>query len=251
MLKKILIVGGTQEGNKLAEVFHHHKYDYTISYAGIVNKVHEKEFSKRIGGFGGKNGIIDYVKKNKITHIIDASHPFSKKISFNTFSACKTLDLPLIHFSRKPWYKSKKDNWIRVKSFQESTNYLKSASKKIFLAIGKKNLEIYKNFSHHFFLLRLLENKNNIRFFPNQECIVSEGPFHVEEDIKILKKYNIDMIITKNSGGNGAYSKIIAARELGITVIIISRPRGAKVKKVYNFDSILKWLNHESLNLGV
>lgn len=243
MLKKILIVGGTQEGNKLAEVFHHHKYDYTISYAGIVDKVYEKKFKKRIGGFGGKNGIIEYIKNNNISHVVDATHPFSNKISSNTLKACKFLNIPIVNFSRKPWFKNKGDKWIRVKNFYESTQYLKRKSKRIFLAIGRKNLEFYKKFDHHFFLLRLLENKNNVSFFPNQKCIISKGPFTVKQDINILKKYSIEMIITKNSGGSGAYSKIIAARQLNIPVVIISRPRTVSIKKVYDIASVLDWVN--------
>ena len=245
MSKKILIIGGTREGNKLADFFQSHNYNYIISYAGIVEQVNEKKFKKRIGGFGGKNGIIDYIQNNKITHIIDASHPFSKTISLNTFSACKLLKTPLIALYRKPWYKQKKDNWIRVKSFSESTNYLKGRPKNIFLAIGKKYLNLYTNFDQHFYLLRLLENKEKKKFFTNQKCILSRGPFNVETDKKILAKYNIELIISKNSGGDGAYSKIIAGRELKIPVIMISRPKIKSIAKVYDHISVLNWLNQD------
>lgn len=242
MIKKILIIGGTQEANKLAEIFHNYNYNYIISYAGIVNKVFEKGLKKRIGGFGGKNGLIDYIEKNKVTHVVDASHPFSNKISHNTVNACRSLNIPIINFARKPWYKCKNDNWIRVKNFKESTRYLTGNPKRIFLAIGQKNLGFYKDYSHHFYLLRLIEKRNRLIFFPNYKCIISKGPFLVNEDIAILKKYKIDMVITKNSGGKGAYSKIIAARELQIPIVVISRPRGTSIKKVYDSNSVLEWI---------
>tara|TARA_A100001015_G_scaffold317373_1_gene434176 strand:+ start:149 stop:886 length:738 start_codon:yes stop_codon:yes gene_type:complete len=243
MMKKILIIGGTQEGNKLADFFRIHKIDYIISYAGIVEQVYKKTLKKRIGGFGGINGIIAYMIKKKITNVIDASHPFSNKISKNTIDACKLHNIPIISFYRKPWYKKKNDNWIKVKNFEESTNYLKGKSKKIFLAIGKKNLDVYKKFCQHFYLLRVLDDKNIKNFFPNQKCIVARGPFTEREDIKILKKHNIEIVISKNSGGNGAYSKILAARKLKIPVILISRPKKLKIRKINNFDSILDWIN--------
>ena len=243
MFKKILIIGGTQEGNKLANYFENHNLNYIISYAGIVEQVYKKTLKKRVGGFGGKKGILDYIIKNKITHVIDASHPFSSKISKNTIHACKFANVPIINFSRKPWFKKKGDNWIRVKNFQESTYFLKGKSKNIFLAIGKKNLQVYQKYPQHFYLLRVLNNKDINNCFPNQKCITSEGIFSVEEDLKILKEYKIEIIISKNSGGNGAYSKIIAARQLNIPVIIISRPKSTRLKKVYNFESIIDWLN--------
>ena len=245
MIKKILIIGGTQEGNNLAEIFHGCKLNYIISYAGIVDKVYEKTFKKRIGGFGGKIGMINYIRDNKISHVIDASHPFSSKISLNTMNACKALNIPVINYSRKPWFKKKGDNWIRVKNFYESTNYLRGKPKRIFLAIGRKNLDTYKEFSQNFFLLRFLESNTNNNFFQNQKCIISRGPFTVDDDLRILSRYRIEMIISKNSGGDGAYSKIIAARRLKIPIIIISRPKGVKTKKIYNFNSVMSWLNYK------
>lgn len=189
--------------------------------------------------------MVNYIQNNQITHIIDASHPFSNKISLNTFNACNLSKTPLIRLYRKPWYKKKKDVWIRVKSFFESTNYLKGKPKNIFLAIGKKYLNLYKEFDQHFYLLRLLENKEKKKFFTNQKCILSRGPFDVETDKKILKNHNIELIISKNSGGDGAYSKIVAARELKIPVIIISRPKTKNITKAYNYSSVLNWLNQD------
>ncbi len=217
--------------------------EYIISYAGVIEEVYKKKFKKRVGGFGGKKGIFNFIKKNKITHVIDASHPFSLKISLNTSDVCKFNNIPIISFTRKPWSERKGDNWIKVENFSESTNYLKGKAKNIFLAIGKKNLPIYKKYPKHYYLLRVINNSNIKNFFPNQECITYNSALTIEEEIKILRKYKIDLIISKNSGGELAYKKIIAARELKIPVIIIARPKSLKLKKVYTFESVLDWLN--------
>ena len=145
MIKKILIIGGTQEGNKLANYFENHDLEYIISYAGVVEEVYKKKFKKRVGGFGGTNGIFDFIKQNKITHVIDASHPFSLKISLNTFHVCKSYNIPIITYTRKPWVESKNDNWVKVRDFNESADYLKGEAKNVFLAIGKKICRFLKN----------------------------------------------------------------------------------------------------------
>tara|TARA_B100000989_G_scaffold134153_1_gene99695 strand:+ start:787 stop:1527 length:741 start_codon:yes stop_codon:yes gene_type:complete len=243
MVKKILIIGGTNEGNKLASFFENHNFEYIISYAGIVEEVYKKKFRKRVGGFGGRIGILNFIKKNKITHVIDASHPFSSNISINTFNVCESCNIPIVNFTRKPWFKMKGDNWIKVKNFDESIKYLKGKPKNVFLAIGKKNLHIYKKCPQNFYLLRVINKQNIDNFFPNQEYITYDALYNVEEEIKILKNYKIEIIVSKNSGGELAYSKIVAARELKIPVIIIARPKSLTLKKVYDLESVLKWLD--------
>ncbi len=59
------------------------------------------------------------------------------------------------------------------------------------------------------------------------EC--AEGKFHVEtglfslsDEKQLLLEYEIDTIVSKNSGG-ATYAKIIAARELGIKVVMAQR----------------------------
>ncbi len=240
MKKKFLIIGGTQEGNLLAKYLENHNINYVISYLGIVRKVNKKKFNKRIGGFGGESGIKQYIKSNNITHVIDCSHPFSETISRNTFEACNFLNIPIVKYTRKPWYKKKGDIWTKLKNFQECLDLLKCPPKRIFLSIGRKNLHIFKPASHHFFLLRFIENINT-SFFPNQKYLISSGPHKVNEEKRILEKYKIESIITKNSGGS-SYSKITAARELKIPVLIISRPKSIKMKIFYDFHRLTKWI---------
>ena len=243
MVKKILIIGGTNEGNILASFLENHNFEYIISYAGIVEEVYKKTFRKRVGGFGGKTGILDFIKKNKITHVIDASHPFSIKISVNTFNVCESCNIPIVNFTRKPWAEKKGDNWIKVRNFEESVNHLKGKAKNVFLAIGKKNLHVYKKYSQHFYLLRVINNNNITNFFPNQKYITYDPSYNVKEEVKVLKNYKIDVIVSKNSGGELAYCKIVAARKLKIPVIIIARPKSLNLKKVYNLESVLRWLD--------
>ena len=245
MIKKILIIGGTQEGNKLANYFKEHNLEYIISYAGVVEEVYKKKFKKRVGGFGGKIGIFNFIKQNKITHVIDASHPFSQKISLNTYNVCKSYNIPIITYTRKPWFERKNDNWIKVGDFNESADYLKGEAKNVFLAIGKKNLQVFKKYPQHCYLLRVINNQDINNLFPNQKCIAYNSKLNVEEEIKILKKYKIEVIVSKNSGGNLAYNKIIAARKLKIPVVIISRPKSLRSKKIYTLESLLEWLNSE------
>ena len=106
-------------------------------------------------------------------------------------------------------------------------------------------MQVFKKYPQHCYLLRVINNKDINNFFPNQKCIAYNSKLNVEEEIKILKKYKIEIIVSKNSGGNLAYNKIIAARKLKIPVVIISRPKNMRLKKIYTLESLLEWLNSE------
>jgi len=54
--------------------------------------------------------------------------------------------------------------------------------------------------------------------------------------------------VSKNSGGDATYAKIIAARELGITVVMVQRPPVPEGEKVADVKSVLAWLEKRWLS---
>jgi len=58
-----------------------------------------------------------------------------------------------------------------------------------------------------------------------------------------MERERIDVLVTKNSGGDATYPKISAARALGLPVIMISRPETPRnVEEVTTADAALEWL---------
>ena len=227
----------------MAKILHENSINYIISYAGRVNIIQAKDLNKRIGGFGGILKMSHWLKDNKISHVVDASHPFAKQISQNTYQACINNKTPLVRLTRKPWVENKDDNWKIVNSYEDVGKLLNINKSRIFLAIGRQNLNFFWEFSKHFYLLRMVEEPQFKIKFKNYHCVISRGPFKENEDISLLKKFKINLLISKNSGGNGAFSKIQAARKLKIPIIMINRPILPKVKEFTNFENVIRWLN--------
>ena len=198
----------------------------------------------RTGGFGGIQKMSEWLTKNKITHVIDSSHPFAKQISYNAYLACKFNKIPIVRLTRKPWKQGVKDNWINVSNYQKVFKYICKEKKNIFLAIGRKNINFFYSMNQNFYLIRTVEKINFIPKFTDYHCIVSKGPFNTKDDILLLKKFKIDLIISKNSGGIGAFSKIEAARILNLPIIMIQRPCLPQIKEFYDFDKTINWLNN-------
>ena len=224
-------------------MLHENSINYIISYAGRVNIIQAKDLNKRIGGFGGILKMSQWLMDNKITHVVDASHPFAKQISQNTYEACINNKIPLVRLTRKPWEENNDDNWKIVNSYEEIGKLLSINKSRIFLAIGRQNLDFFWNFSKHFYLLRMVEEPQFKIRFKNYHCIVSRGPFKKNDDISLLKQFKINLLISKNSGGNGAFSKIQAARKLKIPVIMMNRPDLPIVKEFTDFNNVMKWIN--------
>ena len=91
--------------------------------------------------------------------------------------------------------------------------------------------------------MRLVDPPEEPLKFPNHSIILSKGPFTVKNDLALFKEHKIELVLAKNSGGDGAYSKIEVARILGLPVIMVDRPKIPIRKEMFHADSVLSWIN--------
>ena len=217
--------------------------NYTISFAGRVKFIKNNSLNSRIGGFGGVSKMSAWIIDNKISHVVDASHPFASEISLNVFNACISKKIPIIRLTRKSWEQSKNDKWINVKDYKEAANLLEREQKRVFLSIGRLNLNKFEICKQNFFLLRVVEELKEAPCFPNYFTLVSKGPFNLSQEIDLLNKFKINIIVSKNSGGAATKAKIEAARLLNLPVIMIARPNLPNIKEVLTIEDAYKWIN--------
>ena len=77
---------------------------------------------------------------------------------------------------------------------------------------------------------------------PYGEIILNRGPFDLRDEREICTRYNIDAIVSKNSGGSATYPKIIVAREMGIPVVMVKRPPLPPGEQVTDVQGVINWL---------
>ena len=215
-----------------------------VSYAGRLRSLEIQPLPSRIGGFGGITGMVDFIQQQRITHLIDATHPFAQKISVNASKAAKITGVRFATLERPEWVPRSDDNWTRVKNVTQAVNSLNKTSERIFLAIGKQNIGQFMTQDQHFYLLRVVEEGQLDISQSICHVIYSKGPFQFEEDKEILLNYKINKVIAKNSGGNGAWAKIDAARVLKIPVVMIDRPKMPKRVIFTTVEEVLSWISH-------
>lgn len=252
MAINLLILAGTIEATRLAKEISDAGVNAILSYAGRVERVKPQPLPKRVGGFGGVAGLCDYIKGSAITHVIDATHPFAIQMSRNAVDACAHLKVPLLALSRPPWTVQRGDFWIRVDSISAAVDWLQIPARRVMLAVGRMHIYEFSLQPQHRYLLRLVDPPTSDIPLPNFESIISRGPFTIENDIALLQSHKIELLVSKNSGGTGARSKIDAARYLGLPVIMINRPElNRERQEVEDISEALQWLFHGAQNLGV
>ncbi len=216
--------------------------DAVYSYAGRTEVPVAQPLPGRVGGFGGVEGLADYLKSEGISHLIDATHPFAAQISQNAVEACQTAGVPLIALERAPWAAVEGDRWTEVPDLAAGVAALGQAPLRVFLAIGRQTLAAFSGAPQHHYLLRLVDPPSEPLPLPRAKAIIARGPFDVAGDRALLKHHRIDIIVAKNAGGTGAEAKLIAARELGLPVILIDRPRVPERRVVRTVNEVMHWL---------
>ena len=244
---KFLILGGTLEASEIARTLVSNFDDNSVitSLAGSTNNPKPLSGKIRKGGFGGPEGLIEFVYKEKISAVIDATHPFALNISKNAIYACNKAKVPHICLRRSPWNQKPGDIWYEVSELREAVNILRNMGKRVFLSLGPRAVSHFSGVQGVWFLIRVVDPPKSPLLLSDYEIIFGRGPFKVSEEINLFQKYEVDLLITRNSGGTGAYAKIVAARQLDIPVIIIQAPYSIDMPVVNSPEEVYKWINDQ------
>ncbi|MBD1217456.1 MAG: cobalt-precorrin-6A reductase [Aphanizomenon sp.] len=240
---RVLILGGIGDAVELAiKIANIPGIEVITSLAGRTREPANLPGNVRTGGFGGVRGLTNYLREMQIDLLIDATHPFANQISENAAAATQEVGIPRLMVIRPPWEKLEDDDWLEVEDNLAAATALANRAKRVFLTIGRQEIGTFAHLQDIWFLMRMIDPPNTDVIVPPGLILCDRGPFNLENEQEILLKYNIDTIVSKNSGGNATYPKIIAARKLGIKVVMVNRPPVPPGKQVADVDSACKWL---------
>jgi precorrin-6A/cobalt-precorrin-6A reductase len=241
-MTRILLLGGTTEANLLAVAIAKAGLSAVYSYAGRTEAPMGQPIHMRVGGFGGVQGLCTYLQAEKITHVIDATHPFAAQMSGNAVAACAAEGIPLIALERAPWTAGEGDRWTHVPDLAAAVAALDGPPQRVFLAIGRQHVDAFAAQPQHRYLLRLVDQPTGPLPFA-ADVIVARGPFDVAGDTALLQQHGTQVIVAKNAGGKGAVAKIAAARALGLPVVMIERPVVPPRRVVHGVAGVMAWLS--------
>jgi len=245
MTTRLLILGGTTEARRLAErLAGRADLAVTLSLAGRTLDPVKMPVPVRSGGFGGVAGLAAYLTENAVDGLIDATHPFAAQMSRHAAEAAAVAGVPLVALHRPAWEAVEGDRWMEVESVAAAAVELGQAPRRAFLALGRQELAPFEALPQHAFLIRSVDPVVPPLAVPDTVYVTARGPFGVEDDVRLLAEHRIDVVVSKNAGGEASYAKIAAARRLGLPVVMVRRPAVPDVPAVATVEAALAWVDH-------
>ncbi len=241
----MLILGGTTEASAIAAALADHpRMRPVLSFAGRTRAPVLPAVPARRGGFGGVNGLAAYLRAQDVAALIDATHPFAAQISRNARAAAHAADVPTVAVSRPPWAAGPGDCWTEVADMPAAVQALGTAPRRVFLTVGQQELAPFMLAPWHRYLIRSVEPPDPALLPPAARCIAARGPFREDAERTLLEQENVEVLVTKNSGGAATAPKLAAARALGVPVVMVARPAALFGGTVPDAAGALAWLDH-------
>jgi precorrin-6A/cobalt-precorrin-6A reductase len=197
---------------------------------------------QRVGGFGGAEGLAAFIQARRIDAVIDATHPFATRMSANAIAACRAAGAPLVAFSRPPWTPVAGDRWIEVGTIDEAVEALGAKRKTVLLTQGRLQLAAFQRSPHHRYIVRAIDRPADIAVLSDCRLILARGPFALADELGLMREEGVEALVTKNSGGSATYAKLEAARTLGVSVVMLRRPKALEAETLHDLDAVMAWI---------
>jgi precorrin-6A/cobalt-precorrin-6A reductase len=236
---RILVLGGTTEATRLADRLAVRGDIWAcLSLAGRTRDPAPQAIRTRIGGFGGVPGLIDYLNDEAIDLLVDATHPFAAQISRNAIQAARAVGIPILRYTRAAWTAVARDRWTVVGSLEAAALAIGETPRRVLLTVGRIGLSAFERAPHHHYLIRTIDPPEGVAL-PDHKLILERGPFETEGEMRLMQREAVDVLVSKNSGGEATYGKIAAARELGLPVILVEPPLNGNVPVFHDLDLMM------------
>ena len=241
----ILILGGTSEARQIAgRLASRPDLKVTLSLAGRTEHPAAQPVPVRVGGFGGAEGLAEYLAAERVDVLIDATHPYADTMAAHAAAAAAQAGVPIVALKRPAWTALADDRWIEVDNIGGAVTALGEAPRRVFLAIGRNEVDAFEAAPQHDYLIRSVDPVEPPLKLPHANYLVARGPFREDDERALLEQHRIEFVVAKNSGGKATAGKIAAARGLGLTVVMLKRPALPAVPTVGTVQAALAWLDH-------
>lgn len=241
---KVLLLAGTREARDVAAWLDAEGVPAIASFAGVTRAPELPAIATRLGGFGGREAFRAYLHDAKITHILDATHPFAAAMSARAHAVAAEEGLAYRQLLRPPWEPGAGDRWTQLAKEEDAARHIEEGAR-VFLATGRQTLDRFAALSGRHLICRQIDPPDRAFPFPNGEFLVGRPPFSVEDEIALFRRLRVDWLVVKNAGGRMSATKLTAARALGLPVAMIARPPQPPGAKASTVEEAIAWLSSQ------
>ncbi|MGY8822090.1 MAG: cobalt-precorrin-6A reductase [Pseudomonadales bacterium] len=217
-MTRILLLGGTGDALRLARCL---GPSHIYSLAGLGRVPADLNCQVRVGGFGGAQGLAEYITAERIDLLVDATHPYAAQISGNAARAAEQGGIPCWALRRPAWQAGVEDDWREVNDWSELVGALGNFQRPFFTLGREPLVHLHEIPEHQHWTVRCLDAQPPVA---RAEIIGDRGPFDLEAERELFERLNSDVLVSKNSGGASTEPKLQVARERRLPVLLLGRP---------------------------
>jgi precorrin-6A/cobalt-precorrin-6A reductase len=246
----ILVLSGTEEGKEIVRKLHEKGLNLLTTVATEYGKKIFEQMGLEAICLQGRldaDGFAQLIEERGIDTVVDASHPYAVQASQNAMDACKRRSIRYIRFERQEIEIPDHALIYKVKTMQEAVDKSRTLGKRIFLATGISSVSKFIHLRGEKELyVRILPVPDHIALcldmgIPPANIIAMHGPFSEELNRAMFRQYQINTVVTKDSGdAGGVLEKIYAALGEGIDTVIIERPKLTFQKVYSSLDEVVR-----------
>lgn len=219
---RLLLLAGTSDARRLAEALAAEGVPTLASLAGAVREPRRLPVPTRVGGFGGLEGFLRALREEGIGAVVDATHPFAARITARTHALCRERGLPHLRLERPGWLPGPGDRWTLVADEAEAAALLPPEAV-VFLATGRQSLPAWRGLRVRAAHLRVIDPPTEPFPLPGG-WVLGRPPFDRAQEAAAFRALGVTHLVAKDSGAAEARSKLDAARDLGLPVLLLRRP---------------------------
>jgi precorrin-6A/cobalt-precorrin-6A reductase len=238
---RVLLLGGTAEARQLATELVAREVSVISSLAGRVKQPRLPPGEVRTGGFGGPEGLARWLRDDGAGAVVDATHPFAEGIAATAARGCELAGTPLLRLQRPGWSAGPGDRWTWVDDLPAAAAAIPRLGSRVLLTTGRQGLPAFAGVKDAWFLVRCVDPPEP-PLPPRHQLLLDRGPYTLEGELALIEANRIDLLATKDSGGELTAAKLEAARLRELPVLVVRRPpRPEGVPSVDSVEQALAW----------
>lgn len=230
-MKEILLFGGTAEGRELARWLAEEGWEVTLcvatDYGAALAPDHLRiaVSAQRLT----QEEMEGLMAAHPFACVVDATHPYAVAVTDNIRAAAAGVGLPYHRLFRQS---NREDGCLKADGMAQAAGLLEGLPGRILLTTGSKELDVFARPGlAERCCPRVLPTLDSLGRcldlgFPPPNIICMQGPFTRAMNEATIEQYDIQIVVTKDTGGYGGFrAKAEAAQAKGCTLLVVERPR--------------------------